>query len=323
MAFNKMFVMLPVMLAARKLDGEDQNIIFLLRCLYGAVQTIALLVVLFVYHQARTAASDKSNDVVIYVPPPLQPFQDPNAKITYQERSLSSQILTSARGLLGSTFFGICMTVGLHIWKGMVVGLAIQSVMAPFNLYENPLVKVAIGGGFTDLENRKIFGEKRREEMNDDDHVTDSEGKAIILKGTAISNREKKENEWSLEDVILDTWDLGEDANIATFLSAMTEGNINNVTKENAWAPIMVVSGLGAKGVGDALKKMKILGAHPEIVDKEGWNALHWVRMCFSFSMQLFLLLNPLNILMIPHTIILQQYFRQLFTAVLKQHAFF
>jgi len=48
-AFNKMFVMLPVMLAARKLDGEDDNIIFLLRCCYGVVQSIAFLVVLAIY----------------------------------------------------------------------------------------------------------------------------------------------------------------------------------------------------------------------------------------------------------------------------------
>lgn len=72
MAFNKMFVMLPVMLAARKLDGEDPNIVFLLRCIYGGVQTIAFLLVLFVYRQASAAAADATNDVTIYVPPPPQ-----------------------------------------------------------------------------------------------------------------------------------------------------------------------------------------------------------------------------------------------------------
>jgi hypothetical protein len=72
MAFNKMFVMLPVMLAARKLDGEDPQIVFLLRCLYGAVQTVAILIVLFVYTKAAAAAADPVNNVKIYVPPPPQ-----------------------------------------------------------------------------------------------------------------------------------------------------------------------------------------------------------------------------------------------------------
>lgn len=70
--FNKMFVMLPVMLAARKLDGEDPNVIFMLRCIYGAVQTIAVLTVLFIYAKASAAAKDSGNKVKIYVPPPPQ-----------------------------------------------------------------------------------------------------------------------------------------------------------------------------------------------------------------------------------------------------------
>jgi len=190
MAFNKMFVMLPVMLAARKLDGEDPNIVFLLRCIYGTVQAMALLLVMFVYLRANAAAADPANNVVIYLPPPPQPFEDPNAKKSYQEKSLSSQIVSSARGLLGSTVFGICMTVGLHMWKGMIVGLAIQSIMAPFNLYENPLVKLTLlKGGFSDLKDKRIFGEKRREEMTEDDNVTDEQGNTIVLKRAGSSSK--------------------------------------------------------------------------------------------------------------------------------------
>lgn len=38
--FNKMFVMLPVMFAARKLDGEDPNVIYYLRISYFTVLTL-------------------------------------------------------------------------------------------------------------------------------------------------------------------------------------------------------------------------------------------------------------------------------------------
>ena len=81
------------------------------------------------------------------------------------------------------------------------------------------------------------------------------------------------------QDILLDTWDSGEEADVTAFMSAMTRDNVNNVTKENAWTPLMILSGLGsAKGIGGALKKMKDLGANAEKQDKEGWNALHWVN---------------------------------------------
>ena len=63
---------LPVMMAARKLDGEDPNIIFMLRCIYGAVQAIAVLVTLFIYIKATAASNESGNAVKIYVSPPPQ-----------------------------------------------------------------------------------------------------------------------------------------------------------------------------------------------------------------------------------------------------------
>lgn len=72
MAINKLFVMLPVMLAARKLDGEDKDIIFMLRCCYGCVQAIAVILTLFIYTKASAAAKERGNDVKIYVSPPPQ-----------------------------------------------------------------------------------------------------------------------------------------------------------------------------------------------------------------------------------------------------------
>ena len=60
------------MFAARKLDGEDPNIVFMLRCLYGAVQSIAVMVVLFIFTKANAASKDGKNNVKIYVPPPPQ-----------------------------------------------------------------------------------------------------------------------------------------------------------------------------------------------------------------------------------------------------------
>jgi len=276
--FNKMFVMLPVMLAARKIDGEDPAMIFLLRCVYGAVQTIAVMVVFFVYYKANVASKDKANDVHIFVPPPPQPFSDPNAKTKYQEKVLREHLITTARGLIGSTLFGILMTTGLHLWKGMIVGLAIQSVMCPFNLAENALVSaIFLRGGLGNLKTKKIFGEKHRHEMTADDEVVDGEGNKVVLRPPVASKGSTKgKEEKSLEDVLLDTWDLGSDADIKPLMDILTKKNINFATSENGWTPIMIMSGLGAKSVPSAMRQLKALGANPSVLDKEGWNALHW-----------------------------------------------
>mmetsp|Transcript_7869 Transcript_7869/g.12328 ORF Transcript_7869/g.12328 Transcript_7869/m.12328 type:complete len:351 (-) Transcript_7869:115-1167(-) len=276
MAFNKMFVMLPVMLAARKLDGEDPNIVFLLRCCYGAVQACALLLILFVNMKAATAAADKANNVKIYVAPPPQPFADPDAKTPYQEKILSEHIISEARKMIGSTIMGICMTLGMHYYKGMIIGLAIQSIMTPFNLAENALVSALIfKGGLSNIKEKRIFNEKSRDELGANDKVTDAQGNPIVL--TKTENKKSKASaKKSFEDILLDTWDLGAEADIAQLMAALNKKNINYATKESAWTPIMVMSGLGAKGGVDAMKEMKKLGANPSKIDQEGWNALHW-----------------------------------------------
>lgn len=72
--FGKFMVMIPVMLAARKIDAEDPKVIYFLRIAYGSVQTLCALVVIYTYIQASalgSASSTKSNadkNKVVYVP---------------------------------------------------------------------------------------------------------------------------------------------------------------------------------------------------------------------------------------------------------------
>jgi hypothetical protein len=72
MAFNKVFVMLPVMLAARKLDGEDPSIVYWLRVAYGAIQTCCVILVAYTYIQATAAADNSKAKGVVYVSPSPQ-----------------------------------------------------------------------------------------------------------------------------------------------------------------------------------------------------------------------------------------------------------
>lgn len=65
--------MVPVMLLARKIDSEDPVMVYRIRMAYAIVQVVSVLVVLYTYVVARSAAFSKKNDhanQIIYVPPP-------------------------------------------------------------------------------------------------------------------------------------------------------------------------------------------------------------------------------------------------------------
>lgn len=213
---------------------------------------------------------------------------DPNAKKKYTEIAYNAHVLATARSLVGSTLFGVCLTVGLHIYKGMVMGLAIQTIMAPFNLAENPLVRALLwkAGEFNPQD--RIFDEKYLAELGPDDEVVDDQGNVVVRRVTADgtgantaaaanSDGGKKPEPKALEDVLLDTWDAGSKADLGPLLAALDSKNVNHQTKEDHWTPLMILAGLGAKGTAGALRTvLEELKANPALQDKEGWNAMHW-----------------------------------------------
>jgi len=70
MKFNKMFVMVPVMLAARKIPTEDPDIVYWIRVAYCVVQFICLALAGYTYVQASSASKTSSADRLVYVPAP-------------------------------------------------------------------------------------------------------------------------------------------------------------------------------------------------------------------------------------------------------------
>ena len=188
-------------------------------------------------------------------------------KRSTRKLSTASTLRTTARGLLTSTLFGIALTGGLHFYKGMVIGLAIQTIMGPLNLAENALVKAFL---FTGELKEGAFEEKTAAQLTVDDEVVDDMGNVVVVR--SITTETKK----TFEEVLLDTWDAGAKADLEPLMLVINKKNCNHVTKENGWTPIMILSGVGAKGVGSAIRQVKELGGNPAIVDVEGWNALHW-----------------------------------------------
>ena len=70
-----MFIMLPVMLAARNLKNDDLNTVYMIRIAYAVVQTICLLLAIYAYitvssMQGSTTATNMNR--IIYVPAPAQ-----------------------------------------------------------------------------------------------------------------------------------------------------------------------------------------------------------------------------------------------------------
>lgn len=279
--FNKLMVMLPMMYFARKIDGENPDMVFLLRCCYFSVQFIIALCALYVYLVSRKLASSKFKDMMVYIPAPIVPFApvDDSAKTKYEQKLFGVHVKDAGQKLLQSTVMGIVLTSGLHFYKGMIVGLAMQSVMGPLNLLENAFASALLfGGSFkaTDTpKSRRLFDEKYRDELTKDDEVVDAEGNLIKVK-------KEKKKETTFEDILLDTWDAGKEADISNLKQEIKKKNANFKTSDKAWTPLMLMAALGADGSDEVIQKLKDSGANPGVADVDGWNALHWA--CFHGS---------------------------------------
>lgn len=189
--------------------------------------------------------------------------------------------MSTARSLLGSTLFGVAMTLGLHYYRGMIMGLAMQAIMAPLNLAENALVKALVLGNGLRPEDR-IFNEKVAAELTADDEVVDEQGNAVVRSvthqaGAAEGTDGQEEKVKPFEDVLLDTWDAGTKADLSELMTYVNKKNCNYQTKEDKWTALMILAGLQSiPGTASAIRQVQDLGGNCAIVDKEGWTSLHW-----------------------------------------------
>jgi len=267
----KPLIMLPLMYFSRKLDSEDLDLVFKLRAAFYTIHAVLLSlgVVLYLY----TATLLKNKDTAgkkVFVSPAASPFADPNAKKKYNEVEFGAHVWSALKSLIGGTCFHIFLQTALFWYKGTIGGLFIQSIMAPINFLENPLTKFFFFG------DKAAFATKQKEDLTDEDEIVDAEGNPVGGVSAAAAIENKKEPVKTFEDLMLDTWDLGAEADIRPLMAALTADNINFQSGESSWTPIMIMAGVGVKETATALQTMKGLGADPSVVDAEGWNALHW-----------------------------------------------
>lgn len=276
MAVNKLFITLPIILAARKIDPEDMELVMKLRVAYFTFHAIIIVLMGYIYAQAmkfKEKSKDVDKKILIVVPPQMLAGEEDHKK--YKEVKYGEHIISLAKQMISSSLFGMVFTVGLHFYKGMTTGMAINIIMGPLNMYENPLFKLFVFGMTPD---DRVFDEKvSRSELEGSDKIVDEEGKVIYEAKALIAVKNG-----TFEEVMLDTWDASEAADISTFMSKLDSKTVNDTTKENKWTPLMIICGLKCRGDASAMRQMKELGADVSIKDKEGWTALHWA--CFHGS---------------------------------------
>lgn len=274
----KPLVLLPLIYFSRKLDTEDDDLTFKLRAAFYTIHALMITTVVYLYLQASAFAGTREGQARVFYTASASPFADPNAKKKWTEVALGVHMLTTLRNLLGSTCFMILIQTGVHWYKGAIGGLLIQSIMGPLNFLDNPMVKYFIFG------EKEALDTKKEDELGDNDEIVDKEGNTVsAISGsssstsTAVTTKKSTTSEpKTFEDVLLDTWDNGAEADIKPLMTTLNKQNINYKTIESSWTPVMVLAGLGVKETKSALKTMKNLGADLAMVDAEGWNALHW-----------------------------------------------
>jgi Phosphate transport (Pho88) len=261
----------------------------------------------------------------------FQPFADPSSasQKTYTRIVYATHVANTARSLAGSTLMSIVMTCGLHWYRGMVTGLAIQTVLAPLTAWENALFRAVVLSFFVAAApkvkdavadqstmyfltpEQRLFGEKLSlDELNaETDRVVDEHGNAIKLpvvsgvgssgnnhnasrmasaaatttNGTALVAQSDSSSPKSYEDVLLDTWDDGVQANLDGLLQAVTIDNVNVATSEAGWTALMIVCGLHTISSASSTTSTAAIDtlittyrANVRATDTDGWNCFHW-----------------------------------------------
>mmetsp|Transcript_22862 Transcript_22862/g.47418 ORF Transcript_22862/g.47418 Transcript_22862/m.47418 type:complete len:362 (-) Transcript_22862:116-1201(-) len=286
----KLVVMLPVMLYARKLDSEDENIVRILRIAYGTVQAAVLLVVFLCMQKVATKEGDRT---VVYTEKAKGFMDPPDGPKKYIKTTRGEMYTSKMTEFRNSTLMSIVMTTGLHYYKGMVMGLCMQCAMAPFNTYENKIVQWVLVG-------KENMGEKEEGELEKDDLIievgpdgsesvvgkggdTSTKGKAKITNGgndkglATTSGSASSMTKQEFEELVLDTWDQASEADLKPLLRQLNKDTVKWTTDEQKWTPLMVLCGLsGAPGFEDGIRKCIELGADTKATDKDGWTPLHW-----------------------------------------------
>ncbi|CAM9138943.1 unnamed protein product [Chrysoparadoxa australica] len=158
------------------------------------------------------------------------------------------------------------VTTVVHFAMGVNPILLLQLFLTPYNLMDNGLVRKWMIGCDG---NTRVWGEKFAGEVPED-RIQAYEDGPIGRELQPVIDMAK-----DLEDKVLDAWDDGSKGNLRLAVEAVGPISVNSQTIKNRWSLLMVACAL-PQTTEEELSHLMDLGASVNLVDDEGWTALHW-----------------------------------------------
>ncbi|CCI46761.1 unnamed protein product [Albugo candida] len=256
----RIFLMLPMIYLMGRVDFENMLILNSARIAFFSVQTISLLLGLYIRHLIKVRNDRQS----IFVPSATSPLDATPNYDQMNETTYFDHENAKVNEFLKQTCIGALISSVIHFKFGVNQVVVIQSVMAPLNLYDNPLVKKYILRSSTiRIWNELLHGE------------TPQQAKEAICGGVAASSSEKKAlKDLGPAEAISKTFSLEENADYDALFEVVKD-DLNAKTSEDGWTALMVACS-SPVDTSQFIKRMVNQGADVLATDNDGWTALHW-----------------------------------------------
>jgi len=133
---------MPAMLLMGQLNFENPDNLLLLRVAFGSLQGLLLLASLFIYFKI----SSKNTQTKLRVPPAPAAWGMQQEPTEPEEMTVHDYDMAELRKFLMQILMSVGICSVIHYNWGYIPPLFIQSVMAPFTLFDFPLFKIHILG---------------------------------------------------------------------------------------------------------------------------------------------------------------------------------
>ena len=245
------------------------------RVAYVAAQGLVLLGWWYIKSKAEGQVKPR----VMWVPDPmtnnfLTKFMDPKAKVTYIKTTEGEWVDKKAGEGMQSALTTAAMMMGMTFYAGLITPLAMQAIMSPLALFNNPLFRMFVLGG---------YGVPPRpwQERWADPEAFESDAEAGLAlegevpaatKGAALTGIEAQ-----CEEAVFRTWERVDGPLDIAVAEALLKagGKLTHRTQQHGWTLLMAAAGNPNQHI-PALRKLLTLGAPLAQVDSDGWTALHW-----------------------------------------------
>ena len=265
----------------RQMDWTDENNVFMARVSYAVVQVCVLGAWWLIQQKAQSLPKGRT----MWVPDPvknnalMKMLGGSGGKVEYIKTTEGEwQQQKAGEGLQGALTSG-GMMLAMSLYMGLITPLAMQVVISPMTLFNNPLFRKTLLGGWG-LSPRPF------DERWADPEQFESDAEAgLTLAGDAggssaaagMSAAVLTGIEAECEEAIFRTWERRQeplDIGVAESL-LKAGGKLTHRTQEEGWTLLMVACGNPSQHQ-PALRKLLVLGAPLGQVDEDGWTALHW-----------------------------------------------